>query len=237
MQKVEYRLSVFNRFMLAALGSAFITPGPFSIFRASAVRELGGWRYGHSTEDMEMALRMQLAGYLIANAPKAVVLTSTPRTLKHLFRQRVRWTYGFLRNAIDYRAMVGSSRFGNLGILILPTALISIGAGIYFFARVVYYLGLDITREIERVQATHLLAHPSIGLFYIDTSAMWFLIYAAVVLILVLIAAGSSIGLDSRSYKLPAGTPLFILFYSFLVPLWLSAAVIRAIFKTGVRWR
>ena len=64
MQKVEYHLSIFNRFMLAALGSAFITPGPFSTFRTSVVRELGGWRYGHSTEDMEMALRMQSHGYL-----------------------------------------------------------------------------------------------------------------------------------------------------------------------------
>ncbi len=85
MQNVEYRLSVFNRFMLAALGSAFITPGPFSIFRASIVRELGGWRYGYSTEDMEMALRMQQAGYLIGNAPKAVVHTGTPRTIRQLF--------------------------------------------------------------------------------------------------------------------------------------------------------
>src|SRR6185312_3134906 len=84
MQKVEYRLSIFNRFMLAALGSAFITPGPFSIFRAKIVRELGGWRYGYSTEDMEMALRMQEAGYLIGNAPKAIVHTGTPRTIKHL---------------------------------------------------------------------------------------------------------------------------------------------------------
>jgi len=235
MQKVEYRLSIFNRFMLAALGSAFITPGPFSIFRASVVRDLGGWRHGHSTEDMEMALRMQSAGFLIANAPKAVVHTGIPRTLKHLFRQRVRWTYGFLRNAIDYRKMIGNRSYGNLSILILPTALISIAAGIYFFARVVYYFSLSLSHAITRIQVTGALPHPSFDLFYLNTSALWFLIFAAVGLILVLISAGSYIGTGSR--RPPIGTPLFVIFYSFLVPLWLSAAVVRAMFKTGVRWR
>ena len=235
MQKVEYRLSIFNRFMLAALGSAFITPGPFSIFRARIVRELGGWRYGHSTEDMEMALRMQSVGYLIGNAPKAVVHTATPRTLKHLFRQRVRWTYGFLLNAVDYRMMVGSRRYGNLGLLILPSALISIAAGIFFFLRVVYFGILELEHAYTRIVVTGTLPHPSFDLFYVNTSAMWFLTFAAVALILVLISAGSFIGTGKR--RLPAGTPLFVIFYSFLVPLWLGAAVIRAFFRTGVRWR
>jgi hypothetical protein len=80
-----------------------------------------------------------------------------------------------------------------------------------------------------------MLPHPTFDLFYVNTSAMWFLIFAAVLLILVLISAGSFIGTGKRT--LPAGTPLFILFYSFLVPLWLGTAVVRAVFKTGVRWR
>ncbi len=235
MQKVEYRLSIFNRFMLASLGSAFITPGPFSIFRASVVRELGGWRYGHSTEDMEMALRMQRAGHLIANAPRASVFTATPRTLSHLFRQRVRWTYGFLRNASDYRSMIGNRSFGNLGMMILPCALISIAAGIFFFARILYFGAFALVRECTFIQVTGGIGSPAFNLFYVDTSMMWLIICIAVALILVLISAGSLIGTGSR--KPPIGTPLFILFYSFLVPLWLSTAVVRAIFKTGVQWK
>jgi cellulose synthase/poly-beta-1,6-N-acetylglucosamine synthase-like glycosyltransferase len=235
MQKVEYRLSIFNRFMLAALGSAFITPGPFSIFRTSVVRELGAWRYGYSTEDMEMALRMQMAGYLIGNAPKAVVHTSTPRTFRHLFNQRVRWTYGWLRNAVDYRHMIGNRKYGNLGILILPCALISIGAAIYFFFRIAFELGQEIWHEIIKYEVTGVTPHLSFDLFYMNTSMMWFLVIVAVGLILVLVATGSFIGTGKRT--LPAGTPLFVLFYSFLVPLWLGTAVVRAVFKTGVRWR
>lgn len=236
MQHVEYRLSIFTRFMFAALGSVFITPGPFSFFRTNVVRELGSWRYAHSTEDMEMALRMQVAGHLIANAPKAVVHTSTPRTIRELFRQRVRWTYGWLRNAVDYRHMIGNSSYGNLGIIVLPSALISIAAGIYFFLRIVTNGAISLQEAIVRTYFSGaLLGHTPFELFYVNTSALLFLIAVSISLILVLISAGSFIGTGSR--RPPAATPLFLLLYSFLVPLWLGTAVVRAVFKTGVRWR
>jgi cellulose synthase/poly-beta-1,6-N-acetylglucosamine synthase-like glycosyltransferase len=235
MQKVEYNLSIFNRFMLAALGSAFITPGPFSLFRASVVRELGGWRHGHSTEDMEMALRMQEHGFLIANCPAATVYTSTPPTVRKLFKQRVRWTYGFLRNAADYRHMFGDRRYGNLGLFILPTALFSIFTAIFFFVRIMMEFADQFNTEYVRISVMQTFPMPSFDIFYFNTSAMWVLVWLAVVLILILISAGGLIGTGSR--KLPIGTPLFVLFYCFLVPLWLATAVFRATFKLGVRWR
>lgn len=235
MQNVEYRLSLFNRFMLAALGSAFITPGPFSIFRASVVRELGGWKHGHSTEDMEMALRIQHEGHLIANCPAAIVYTSTPPTLKKLFKQRVRWTYGFLRNAFDYRHMVGARQYGNLGVIILPTALLSILTAIYFFVRLFIGFAEQSMDAYTRFAVTSTLPQPHFELFYINTSAMWVLVWLAVALILTLISAGGWIGTGSK--RLPIGTPLFVLFYCFLVPMWLATAVFRATFNMGVRWR
>lgn len=236
MQFVEYRLSVFIRFIFAALGSAYITPGPFSIFRASVVRELGGWRYAYSTEDLEMALRIQEKGLLICNAPKAIVYTATPPTFRGLFRQRVRWSYGFLRNSVDYRHMYGNVNFGNLGLIILPTALISIGAGIYFFARLLWNASQFMVHEIIRVEAGAAVPHAtSFDAFYLPTSALWFLVCISVCLIILLISAGSQVGTDKRLP--PRFTPLFVLFYAFLAPLWLMAAVVRATFKTGVRWK
>jgi cellulose synthase/poly-beta-1,6-N-acetylglucosamine synthase-like glycosyltransferase len=236
MQNVEYQLSVFNRWIFAALGSVFITPGPFSFFRTSVLRELGGWREGHSTEDMELALRIQLAGHLIANAPKAVVHTSTPRTIRTLFHQRVRWTYGWLRNAMDYYYMIGNKRYGNLGLIVLPTAIISIFTGIYFFSRIVFFTVRGMAHAIEQYYyAGFQMPQVSFDLFYVNTSAVWFLVWVSVALILVLISMGSLIGTGRRTP--PASTPIFLLFYSFLVPLWLGTAVVRAVFRTGVRWR
>ena len=64
---------------------------------------------------------------------------------------------------------------------------------------------------------------------------MWFLIYMSIALMLALICAGTSIGTTGKLP--PRATPLFLFFYSFLIPLWLGVAVFRAVFKTGVRWR
>lgn len=236
MQNVEYRLSIFNRWIFAAIGSVFITPGPFSFFRATVLRELGGWRDGHSTEDMELALRIQIAGHLIAKAPKAVVHTATPRTIRKLFRQRVRWTYGWLRNAIDYYYLIGNKKYGNLGLIVLPTAIISIFTGIYFFLRIGFYAIKELVQVVERVYYGGVrVPHMSFDLFYVNTSALWFLVWVSVALILTLISIGSMIGTGSS--KPPKSTPLFLLFYSFLAPLWLGTAVVRAAFKTGVRWK
>ena len=236
LQHVEYRLSLFNRFILAGLGSVFITPGPFSFFRTSIVRALGGWRYAHSTEDMEMALRIQDAGHMIANAPAAVVHTTTPHNLKSLFRQRVRWTYGWLRNAVDYRHMFGNVQYGNLGLVVLPFAILSIFTGLYFFARITYQLGQTAYREyLQLYYGGFQIGTPSFDIFYLNTSAVWFLVWTSVALIFVLICVGSYIGTGRR--RPPLSTPLFMLFYCFLVPLWLGAAVVRACFRTGVRWR
>ena len=54
------------------------------------------------------------------------------------------------------------------------------------------------------------------------------LVWIATALILLLVAMGSFIGTGKRT--LPIGTPLFVLFYSFLVPLWLGTAVVRAVY-------
>lgn len=234
-QHAEYTLSVFNRFMFAALGSVFITPGAFSMYRTRTVRDLGGWRHGHSTEDMELALRMQEKGHKIANAPAAAVYTATPRTLAGLFHQRVRWTYGFLRNLADYKFMFGNRAYGNLGLFILPTALVSIGTGIYFFIRILWYGIKNLYDIFERMQITGIVPHPSFDLFYFNTSALLIISVVTVALVLALISAGSWIGTGRRMP--PAGTPLFILLYGLIVPLWISTAVFRALFKTGVRWR
>ena len=235
MQEAEYRLGIFVRYTLASLGSAYITPGPFSIFRTAVIRQTGGWRHGHSTEDLEMALRIQEAGYLIGNAPRAIVYTGTPRTIPALFRQRVRWSYGFLRNGADYKHMFANSKYGNLGLIILPTALLSIGIAVYFFAHLLLSLISTISHTFIRFQILGIGFSPHFNFFYINTSALWFIVIASVILVVALISVGTFIGTGQR--RPPVGTPLFVLFYTMLAPLWLGTAAFRAVFRTGVRWR
>jgi len=236
LQYVEYRLSVFNRYAFAGLGSIFITPGPFSIFRASAIRDIGGWRHGHSTEDMELGLRLQSAGWTITNDPLATVYTKTPESLRTLIRQRVRWSYGFLKNVFDYRHMIGNPKYGNLGLIILPAALVSFGAGLYFAGRFFFYLTRSTADTASHYLATGIEPWQSFDpLFALNTSFLWITVYATVAMTVVLISLGTYLSTGKR-YP-PAATPIFLALYSFIVPLWLGIALVRAVLNTGVRWR
>jgi cellulose synthase/poly-beta-1,6-N-acetylglucosamine synthase-like glycosyltransferase len=106
-QHVDYIHGITMRHVISSLNGLYVTPGPFSFYRRAIILELGGFQKGHSTEDLEMALRIQRAGYLIENAPRARVYTKTPRTIAGLIKQRTRWTTGFLRNVIyDYADMI-----------------------------------------------------------------------------------------------------------------------------------
>lgn len=236
LQNVEYLLGIFNRYVFASLGSIFITPGPFSLFRTSVIRQVGGWRHGHSTEDMELGLRLQNAGWMIANEPLATVRTATPETLRALVRQRVRWSYGFLKNIFDYRHMMGNPKYGNLGLLILPTALLSFIAALYFAARIMWSLASSIIETISHIALMGLGPwNPSDFLFFFNTSFLWLIVYAMLILTIILISVGSF--LSTGKHHPPVSTPVFLILYGFLVPIWLGIALVRAVFNSGVRWR
>jgi hypothetical protein len=131
--------------------------------------------------------------------------------------------------------MFGNGKYGNLGILVLPSAIFSIFAGIYFFARIIFNIGLMVHDTMVRSYYGAGAPHATFDLFYVNTSMMLFIVYVSIAMILLLICVGSFIGTGSK--RPPLSTPLFLLFYSFLAPMWLSTAVVRAIFKTGVSWR
>lgn len=235
LQNVEYRLSIFNRYALSTLGSVFITPGPFSFFRTQIIKKVGGWRHGHSTEDMEMGMRLQEHGYSIVNEPRAIVETTTPPTLRRLIKQRVRWSYGFLRNTLDYRHMVGNPRYGNLGIFVLPTALVSIFTAIFFAGRIMWNIGESAHHFAVRVSVLGLPTPQEPSLFYVNTSMALIISLVALSSTIALITIGSYLSRGEK--RPPLSTPLFLALYSLVVPIWLSIAVLRAVFKTGVKWR
>lgn len=235
-QYVEYLLGIFNRYVFASLGSIFITPGPFSIFRASVIREVGGWKHGHSTEDMELGLRLQATGWKIANDPHAIVRTTTPATLRALVRQRTRWSYGFVKNVFDYRYMIGNKKYGNLGLFILPVAILSFAAALFFASRIIWTLADSIFETVTRLSIVGLSPwHTPEPLFFFNTSVMWLIVYLLILLTIVLISFGSF--LSSGKRLPPLSTPLFLFIYGFIAPIWLGIALGRAVFGRSVRWR
>ena len=138
-QKTEYIIGVFLRSIQAELDAIYVTPGPFSIIRKSVFDTIGLYKKAYNTEDMEFALRMQAHGMKIANAHDAVVYTSSPRTIPALYKQRVRWTSGFLSNITrEYRFMLLKPAYGHMGGFILPTMIISAFSIIFVILMFIY---------------------------------------------------------------------------------------------------
>lgn len=235
-QQAEYALSVFIRRAFDVTGSIFVTPGPFSLFRRSSVVALGGWRHAHGTEDMDIAMRMQERGMRIINAPDVHVMTSAPRTLRSLLKQRTRWTYGGIMNFWDFRHMIGNRKHGTLGVIILPSVIISIFAALFFTAQFVF---ISIERLISlyvKIETVGFALHwPNIPeLFFFNTSSITIMSVILVALVIALIYIGKSI---SRIRLHPMALPLYITLYPFIAPWWLGNAAVRALLRVQAPWR
>lgn len=240
MQHVEYVLGIALRHAIASVNGLYVTPGPFSFYRHSVIKELGGFRYGHQTEDMEMALRIQRAGYSIENAPRARVYTKSPNTLTKLVKQRTRWTTGFLRNVTgEYRGLIGNRRYGALGMLMLPTGLLAIGSGILLFFLVVFEFTLHIINAVAirtGIPLSYaLFPHSSFDWFYLPTNYSLLLSIATVGMLLSLIAVGKHISKTPINLKI--GLISYMLLYGFIVPLWLMRATADVTFGKRRDWR
>lgn len=238
MQKVEYGWAIFVRKMFSYMGALYVTPGPFSIFRKEVFDNLGGYRHAHQTEDMEMAMRMQSNHYKIANSHDAFVYTVAPATIKKLYKQKLRWTYGFIKNALDYRFIFFRKKYGNLGIFILPISFISIISALYLVSISLFSIGKSIMKEVVRIQTVGFnfrLPELNFDWFSINTE------FLAIISIMVFIGT-VSIVLISRKLaegKVRPGLDLIYFFtlYTFLAPLWLGKALYNALFSVKTGWR
>lgn len=237
-QKVEYSWGIFLRRMLSSLGALYVTPGPFSIFRTEVLKELGGYRVGHYTEDLEMALRMQKNRYKIVNSHGAHVYTSTPAGLSELYRQRVRWTYGFLNNVIDYREMFFNKKYGNIGIFILPIATFSIFSLLYIVGRALWNNFSKFSDFVSKLNAVGLNWNPSLPSFdwyFLNTGVISFLTITTVFMSFIILYL--SLKLSDGKAKLSKGVFYYLALYILIAPLWLARAVFNTIFRRKISWR
>lgn len=227
MQNAEYTFGITLRHVFASINGLYVTPGPFSFYRKEVVNKLGGFKYGHQTEDMEMALRLQHAGYGIENAPHARVYTKAPVTIAKLINQRTRWISGFLRNILgEYRSLVWSRHHGALGMLVLPVAVISIASSILLFFLMIFILvrnaiiAISIRDGIPLSYA--LLPHVSLDWYYAPINFYILLAVAVLFTSLTLITIGKNI--SKTKGGIARGLVSYTLLYAFIAPLWLIRA-------------
>ena len=239
MQRVEYNIGIFIKRVLGYLDAIYVTPGPFSVFRRSIFDKIGLFKHAHNTEDMEIAFRMQSAGYKIANCVNAFVYTNTPRTLKTLYKQRTRWSYGFFKNSFDYRHMFFNKKYGNLGLLTLPSYIIAIFFAFFTVGNMLYTNARSIVESIDRIRTVgihfHALSWPTFNWFFINTNITTFL--ALILFGLGLFVIFMSKKMAEQNMKPTVDILYFILLYSFIAPLWLGKALYNVVLSKHTPWR
>lgn len=237
-QTPEYDLGIFVRKTLSFIGAIHITPGPFSIFKREVFQKIGPYKHAHNTEDFEIALRMQKAGMKIENAHKALVYTVGPATAYKLYRQRVRWVSGFMKNILDNRAMLLGRKYGHLSFFILPMALFAIVAALYFVLSTIISLvmrGINTAGQLSSVGWQFPQFNFNFDWFFFNTSIVTFVGITVIILTLSSIIFGRIIVKSSKI--LTTDLVWFFLLYSFISPFWLIKATYSTVMSKQTQWR
>ena len=235
-QRTEYYLAILAKKVQSFLGAIHVTPGPFTIFRREVFERIGTFKKAHNLEDMEMAFRMQKNHMKIGNVHHAWVYTVGPNTLAKLYKQRVRWTHGFLENARDYKSMFLNPRYGNVSLLTLPTALLFIIAVVFTLFFIAWRTVRFLFRKIIQWKTVgFLLPHFTFSWFYV--SAKLSIILSAVVLCLSIFLLLNAQKLVEGSMKPGRHIFAYLILYPLISPLWVLKSIWNTIFSRTESWR
>ncbi len=236
-QQADYFMIAFLRKAFAHLGSVFITPGPFSFYRTSVVREIGGWKKAHNTEDIEIGIRLQSKHYKIENVESAEVYTNPMTSFRALYKQRLRWSYGFFKNAWDYRYMFFNKKYGNVGVFGMPSFMLSNFIAIFIYFLTIWILLKHFIEWIEKVLVAG-FNPPSFNFnwFYWDTGGLFLLSAFLSILVIWSIIMGKVL-VNEKKYFFHFDILLYLLIYMIIAPLWVLGALFKVIRGQENKWR
>jgi cellulose synthase/poly-beta-1,6-N-acetylglucosamine synthase-like glycosyltransferase/peptidoglycan/xylan/chitin deacetylase (PgdA/CDA1 family) len=121
-QHIEYVISCsVERRMFDQLGCMPCVPGAAGAFRRAALEQVGGVSSDTLAEDTDLTMAVLRAGWRIAYEPEARAWTEVPLTVRELWRQRYRWSYGTMQAMWKHRrAVLERGPGGRLGRRGLP---------------------------------------------------------------------------------------------------------------------
>lgn len=238
-QAAEYMVGEFTRKIFSRMNGLYVTPGPFSIYRRNIFAKIGGFVHAYNTEDMEMALRMQSHRMKIENAHAALVYTVAPKNPIALYKQRVRWVSGFLKNAFfNYRHMFLNKKYGNLGLLTMPFAFASIFIALFFcslYVKNLFQLGYE-----RYLKYSALGFHPHFGALQFDWFSLNFefrrlIVYLLFFTTIFFVIMGTR--MVKERFTFTRDIFYFLLLYGLIAPFWLVRSLYNLISAKEAHWR
>ncbi|MDQ0769068.1 cellulose synthase/poly-beta-1,6-N-acetylglucosamine synthase-like glycosyltransferase [Pseudarthrobacter defluvii] len=146
-QSLEYLSGIcVTRMAEGLMGAISIVPGACAAWRKEALVKAGGYSDATLAEDADLTLSLHQLGYSIVQENNAVAWTEAPLTFRGLFKQRSRWTYGNIQTLYKHRSMLFNPKFGALGSLTMPYALISVLVPLIFMPLAVCVAVLSLAR-------------------------------------------------------------------------------------------
>ncbi|MFF6951990.1 bifunctional polysaccharide deacetylase/glycosyltransferase family 2 protein [Streptomyces iakyrus] len=123
-QHIEYVMGFnLDRRMYDLLRCLPTIPGAVGAFRVEALRDAGMMSADTLAEDTDITMALHRAGWEVRYAPDALAWTEAPASLRQLWRQRYRWSYGTMQAAWKHRHALlergHAGRFGRLGLPLL----------------------------------------------------------------------------------------------------------------------
>ena len=104
-----------------------VAQGAFSIYRKTALLEVGGWPHTVG-EDIVLSWALLSRGYRIGYAEDAIVWTNAPGRLKQFARQRQRWARGLIEALNEHQSLIFKPRLSQMfiwwNLLFLPLDLV-----------------------------------------------------------------------------------------------------------------
>lgn len=136
MQIVEYLRAFFlGRLGWSSTQSIMIISGAFGLFKASAIKEVGGYTLGSLGEDMDLVLKVRSLALKekkpcrIEFVPDAICWTQAPDDYKTLSKQRIRWQRGLLECLIRHKDILFHKEGGVTSFVAFPFFVLAEAVG------------------------------------------------------------------------------------------------------------
>jgi cellulose synthase/poly-beta-1,6-N-acetylglucosamine synthase-like glycosyltransferase/peptidoglycan/xylan/chitin deacetylase (PgdA/CDA1 family) len=124
-QHIEYVMAYnLDRRMYEMLDCMPTVPGAIGAFRRAALLDIGGVSGATLAEDTDVTMAIGRGGWRVMYAEDARAWTEAPSTLRGLWRQRCRWSYGTLQSLWKHRAAFWRRDEGGIGRRALPYMLL-----------------------------------------------------------------------------------------------------------------
>jgi cellulose synthase/poly-beta-1,6-N-acetylglucosamine synthase-like glycosyltransferase len=219
-QRLEYMSSMLMTNVLGYMNCNFVAPGPFSVYKTSVIKKLGGFDETSIVEDQEIAYRVQANHYKIKQSPNAYVHTVGPDHFEKFKKQRNRWSKGTLLNLIKYKKLFFNKKYGDFGFFQLPIIFLSFLLSIIVVLSFFYYLVRPIYNQIYNLYLVNFDIMPYLHTFKYNfdplniNASSTFIIYVMLMLgLYLLFVASRETGETVRKHGSIMLVPYFLIYY------------------------